>query len=88
MRRRLAETSRKVTVLRVNEKALTRRFTSMQEIEGTLRKVRTENSTPANIVMVLRLLYQQHFMILHIMIKINDMVFILVPGIYLTLDCF
>ncbi|XP_063969717.1 centrosomal protein of 290 kDa-like [Lytechinus pictus] len=36
--RRLAESTRKVTVLRVNEKALTRRFTSCQEGEATLRK--------------------------------------------------
>ncbi|KAI0241044.1 CEP209_CC5 domain-containing protein, partial [Lamellibrachia satsuma] len=38
VRRRLAELTRKVTVLRVNEKALTRRYTSLQEVEGSLRK--------------------------------------------------
>ncbi|XP_030844428.1 centrosomal protein of 290 kDa isoform X5 [Strongylocentrotus purpuratus] len=36
--RRLGEATRKVTVLRVNEKALTRRFTACQEGEATLRK--------------------------------------------------
>ncbi|XP_071791224.1 centrosomal protein of 290 kDa-like [Asterias amurensis] len=36
--RRMAEATRKITVLRVNERALTRRFTASQEVEGTLRK--------------------------------------------------
>lgn len=36
--RRIAEATRKVTVLRVNEKALTRRYTACQEVENTLRK--------------------------------------------------
>ncbi|XP_033101363.1 centrosomal protein of 290 kDa-like isoform X2 [Anneissia japonica] len=36
--RRLADMSRKMTVLRVNEKALTRRYTAYQEVEATLRK--------------------------------------------------
>ncbi|XP_071477104.1 centrosomal protein of 290 kDa-like [Diadema antillarum] len=36
--RRLAEATRKVTVLRVNERTLTRRFTACQEAESTLRK--------------------------------------------------
>ena len=44
VRRRLSETTRKVTVLRVNEKALTRRHQIMQEIEANLRKVRIHNS--------------------------------------------
>ena len=38
IQRRLAEMTRKVTVLRVNEKALTRRYTAMQDIERNLRK--------------------------------------------------
>ncbi|XP_055954901.1 centrosomal protein of 290 kDa [Patella vulgata] len=37
VRRRLAEMTRKITVLRVNEKALTRRHAIMEEIENTLR---------------------------------------------------
>eukprot|EP00057_Strongylocentrotus_purpuratus_P025576 XP_011680050.1 PREDICTED: centrosomal protein of 290 kDa [Strongylocentrotus purpuratus] len=41
--RRLGEATRKVTVLRVNEKALTRRFTACQEGEATLRKLESEN---------------------------------------------
>ena len=40
VRRRLADMTRKITVLRVNEKALTRRFIAMQEMEGAVRKVR------------------------------------------------
>ncbi|XP_072045515.1 centrosomal protein of 290 kDa-like [Amphiura filiformis] len=36
--RRISDSTRKITVLRVNEKALTRRYTSSQEMEGTLRK--------------------------------------------------
>ena len=44
VRRRLSEMTRKVTVLRVNEKALTRRHQIMQEIEANLRKVRIHNS--------------------------------------------
>ena len=42
MRRRLADMSRKTTVLRVNEKALTRRYAMMQDIENTLRKENTK----------------------------------------------
>ena len=42
VKRRLAEMSRKTTVLRVNEEKLTRRFTSMQEVELNLRKVRAQ----------------------------------------------
>ena len=38
VRRRLADMTRKITVLRVNEKALTRRYSAMQDIEGKLRK--------------------------------------------------
>lgn len=38
VRRRLADMARKTTVLRVNEKALTRRYAMMQEIETSLRK--------------------------------------------------
>ncbi|XP_077999910.1 centrosomal protein of 290 kDa-like [Glandiceps talaboti] len=36
--KRIADANRKMTVLRVNEKALTRRFTMSQEVENTLRK--------------------------------------------------
>nr|XP_006816174.1 PREDICTED: centrosomal protein of 290 kDa-like [Saccoglossus kowalevskii] len=36
--KRIANASRKMTVLRVNEKTLTRRFTMSQEVEATLRK--------------------------------------------------
>ena len=50
MRRRLADQSRKTTVLRVNEKALTRRYTMMQEIEASLRK---ENSKMKNEVVAM-----------------------------------
>ena len=45
MKQRLAEMSRKTTVLRVNEEKLTRRFTSMQEVEMSLRKVRLRTRT-------------------------------------------
>ncbi|CAL1542937.1 unnamed protein product [Lymnaea stagnalis] len=38
VRRRLSEMTRRITVLRVNEKALTRRFTTMEEIETQLRR--------------------------------------------------
>ena len=38
MRRRLADTTRKMTVLRVNEAALTRRYTSLTEVEAAMRK--------------------------------------------------
>ena len=38
MEKRLGELTRKVTVLRVNEKSLTRRYTAMQEVEQSLRK--------------------------------------------------
>ncbi|CAH1800117.1 unnamed protein product [Owenia fusiformis] len=38
VRRRLADMTRKITVLRVNEKALTRRYNSLQEVEGHSRK--------------------------------------------------
>jgi len=34
----LTELTRKVTVLRVNEKSLTRRYTILQEVEKNLRK--------------------------------------------------
>ena len=37
--RSVADMSRKMTVLRVNEKALTRRYTSLQDGEALLRKV-------------------------------------------------
>ena len=36
--RRLGELTRKITVLRVNEKSLSRRYTAMQEVEAALRK--------------------------------------------------
>ena len=39
VRRRLADVARKMTVLRVNEKALTRRFRILEDINMTLRKV-------------------------------------------------
>ncbi|XP_070190390.1 centrosomal protein of 290 kDa-like [Littorina saxatilis] len=38
VRRRLSEMTRRMTVLRVNEKALIRRYTTMEEMEDTLRK--------------------------------------------------
>ncbi|KAL3881749.1 hypothetical protein ACJMK2_028144 [Sinanodonta woodiana] len=38
VRRRLSEMTRRITVLRVNEKALTRRHNIMEEVEGQLRK--------------------------------------------------
>lgn len=37
-KKRLAEMTRKITVLRVNEKSLSRRYTAMQEVEAALRK--------------------------------------------------
>lgn len=37
-KKRLSEMTRKVTVLRVNEKSLSRRYTAMQEVETALRK--------------------------------------------------
>ena len=40
VRRRLSEMTRRITVLRVNEKALSRRHNTMEEMEGQLRKVR------------------------------------------------
>ena len=39
VRRRLSEMTRRITVLRVNEKALTRRYNTSEEIEAQLRKV-------------------------------------------------
>lgn len=36
--KRLSELTRKITVLRVNEKSLSRRYTAMQEVEAALRK--------------------------------------------------
>jgi hypothetical protein len=39
VRRRIAEVTRKVTVLRVNEKTLGRKILSYQDIESRLRKV-------------------------------------------------
>ena len=38
VRRRLADMTRKITVLRVNEKALARRYNSLTEVQATLRK--------------------------------------------------
>ncbi|KAK3096658.1 hypothetical protein FSP39_002154 [Pinctada imbricata] len=38
VRRRLSEMTRRITVLRVNEKALSRRHNTMEEMEGQLRK--------------------------------------------------
>ncbi|GFR72659.1 centrosomal protein of 290 kDa [Elysia marginata] len=38
VRRRLSEMTRRITVLRVNEKALTRRYQTMEEVEVQLRK--------------------------------------------------
>ncbi len=40
VRRRVAEITRKITVLRVNEKTLGRKILSYQDIETKLRKVR------------------------------------------------
>ena len=40
VRRRLADMTRKSTVLRVNEKALARRYSALQDVESHLRKVR------------------------------------------------
>ncbi|PFX18289.1 Centrosomal protein of 290 kDa [Stylophora pistillata] len=37
-KKRLGEMTRKVTVLRVNEKSLSRRYTAMQDVEAALRK--------------------------------------------------
>ena len=45
VRRRLADMTRKITVLRVNEKALTRRYNAMQDIENGLRKVGVSEKT-------------------------------------------
>ena len=39
VRRRLSEMTRRMTVLRVNEKALVRRHSTLEEIDDTLRKV-------------------------------------------------
>lgn len=39
VRRRLSEMTRRITVLRVNEKALTRRYQTMEEMDGSMRKV-------------------------------------------------
>jgi len=39
VRRRIAEVTRKITVLRVNEKTLGRKILSYQDIETRLRKV-------------------------------------------------
>ena len=44
VRRRLSEMTRRMTVLRVNEKALVRRHNTMEEIEDTLRRVRRSSS--------------------------------------------
>ena len=40
-KQKLAEVSRKITILRVNEKALSRRYTLMHESEAALKKVLT-----------------------------------------------
>ena len=40
VRRRLSDLTRRITVYRVNEKALTRRYQTMEETDGQLRKVR------------------------------------------------
>ena len=37
-KKRLGELTRKITVLRVNEKSLSRRYTAMQEVEASLRR--------------------------------------------------
>ena len=37
-KKRLGEMTRKITVLRVNEKSLSRRYTAMQEVEAALRR--------------------------------------------------
>lgn len=38
LKKRLGEQTRKITVLRVNEKSLARRYTAMQEVESSLRR--------------------------------------------------
>ena len=38
LKTRLGELTRKITVLRVNEKSLTRRYTAMQEVESSMRR--------------------------------------------------
>lgn len=40
VRRRLSEMTRRITVLRVNEKALTRRHATMEEMETQSRRVK------------------------------------------------
>ena len=39
IKKRLSEMSRRITVYRVNEKALTRRYQTMEEMDGQQRKV-------------------------------------------------
>ena len=57
VRRRLAEQTRKITVLQINEKALTRRYNTLVEVEGTMRKVSSKGklilSKSINLCMVL-----------------------------------
>ena len=45
-RQRIGEFSRKVTILQVNEKALSRRYSLLLETEDTLRKVSSISSPP------------------------------------------
>ena len=47
-KQKLAEVSRKITILRVNEKALSRRYTLMHESEAALKKVLTGNRIVGN----------------------------------------
>lgn len=71
VRRRLADMARKTTVLRVNEKALTRRYAMMQEVEASLRKevTKLKNETIAMETAVTeRLSYLQRY-------KVTIMVF-------------
>ena len=49
IRRRVQDITRKVTVLRVNEKALTRRYTGLQDINAIQTKVNSINEVCINI---------------------------------------
>ncbi|CAF1054482.1 unnamed protein product [Rotaria sordida] len=64
VRRRIAEVTRKITVLRVNEKALARKILSYQDIETKLRKDNTKLRTEVidmEVAVQTRLSYLQRF---------------------------
>ncbi|XP_052399727.1 centrosomal protein of 290 kDa isoform X2 [Carassius gibelio] len=64
IRRELAETARKMTVLRVNEKCLTRRYTTLLELEQHLRKENgklKDNFTRMEAAVTERIGYLQRF---------------------------